>query len=72
MTQKLEMVQYIDRGIMTPNELRAVLNLAPIDGGDIPLRRLDTAPTDQVAKSQEDKKPEPKEGDADEEDGGDI
>ena len=39
-----------------PNELRAILNLAPIDGGDIPIRRLDTAPTDQVADSQKDKK----------------
>lgn len=55
MAQKLEMVQYIDRGIMVPNELRAILNLAPIDGGDVPIRRLDTAPTNQVAESQKDK-----------------
>ncbi len=63
MTQKLEMVQYIDRGIMTPNELRAVLNLAPIDGGDKPLLRLDTAPMDKQVgvkddKADEDEEPE--------------
>ena len=36
------MVQYVDRGIMTPNEVRAVLNMAPVDGGDKLLRRKDT------------------------------
>lgn len=57
MESKLALVQFIDRGIMVPNEVRAVLNLAPIDGGDVPIRRLDTAPTDQVAQSQQDKNP---------------
>lgn len=57
MESKLALVQFIDRGIMVPNEVRAVLNLAPIAGGDQPIRRLDTAPTDQVAQSQQDKKP---------------
>ena len=32
----------VDRGAMTPNEWRAVLNMAPIEGGDEPIRRLDT------------------------------
>ena len=32
----------IDRGAMTPNEWRAILNMAPIEGGDKPIRRLDT------------------------------
>ena len=40
---KLNLVQMVDRGAMTPNEWRAVLNLAPIEGGDVPIRRLDTA-----------------------------
>ena len=57
MESKLALVQFIDRGIMVPNEVRAVLNLAPIAGGDQPIRRLDTAPTDQVAQSQQDKQP---------------
>jgi HK97 family phage portal protein len=44
MQTKLNLVQYVDRGIMTPNEVRDILSMAPIDGGDIAIRRLDTAP----------------------------
>lgn len=47
MATKLKLVNYVDRGIMTPNEVRAVLNMAPIEGGDQPIRRLDTRPTDE-------------------------
>ncbi len=43
MSTKLELVTMVDRGAMTPNEWRLVLNLAPINGGDAPIRRLDTA-----------------------------
>lgn len=43
---KLSLVAMVDRGAMTPNEWRAVFNLPPVDGGDIPIRRLDTAPTE--------------------------
>lgn len=32
----------VDRGAMTPNEWRETMNLAPIEGGDQPIRRLDT------------------------------
>lgn len=42
MSTKLQLVQYVDRGIMTPNEVRGYLNLAPIDGGDVALLRKDT------------------------------
>lgn len=42
---KLDMVQLVDRGIMTPNELRQAFNLAPYEGGDEFIRRLDTMPT---------------------------
>jgi len=45
MQTKLNLVQYVDRGIMTPNEVRSILSFAPIDGGDTPIRRLDTRPT---------------------------
>lgn len=44
MSTKLGLVAMVDRGAMTPNEWRAVLNLGPIEGGDKPIRRLDTAP----------------------------
>ena len=40
---KLAMVALVDRGAMTPNEWREIFNLAPIEGGDKPIRRLDTA-----------------------------
>lgn len=43
MTTKLNLMQMVDRGAMTPNEWRAAMNLPPIEGGDVPIRRLDTA-----------------------------
>ena len=57
---KLEMVALVDRGALTPNEWRAMFNLPPVDGGDVPIRRLDTAPTD------EEKPADDEEGDKDE------
>lgn len=39
---KLGLVQFVDRSMMTPNEVREILSLPPIEGGDKPLRRLDT------------------------------
>lgn len=47
-TTKLNMVALVDRGALTPNEWRAIFNLAPVDGGDVPLRRLDTTTVDLV------------------------
>lgn len=43
MSTKLNLVQMVDRGSLTPNEWREALNLPPIEGGDVPIRRLDTA-----------------------------
>ena len=43
---KLAMVALVDRGALTPNEWRMMFNLAPVEGGDTPIRRLDTQPTD--------------------------
>ncbi|MGL5085319.1 MAG: phage portal protein [Clostridium sp.] len=43
MSTKMNLVQMVDRGAMLPNEWRSVLGLAPIEGGDNPIRRLDTA-----------------------------
>jgi len=42
MSTKLAFQSMVDRGAMLPNEWRAILNLAPIEGGDQPIRRLDT------------------------------
>lgn len=43
LTTKLNLREMVDRGAMTPNEWRYSFNLAPVAGGDIPIRRLDTA-----------------------------
>jgi len=48
MNEKLALVAMVDRGAMTPNEWRQALNLAPLDGGDTPIRRLDTVPTEST------------------------
>lgn len=42
LTTKLAFQAMVDRGAMTPNEWRETMNMAPIPGGDKPLRRLDT------------------------------
>lgn len=42
LSTKLGFQAMVDRGAMTPNEWRATLNMAPIEGGDEPIRRLDT------------------------------
>ena len=47
MQTKLGLQAMVDRGALTPNEWRAVLNLAPLPGGDNPIRRLDTQPTEE-------------------------
>lgn len=47
MKTKLSLVQYVDRAIMTPNEVREILHYAPLEGGDKPIRRLDTRPADE-------------------------
>lgn len=43
MSTKLGLEKMVDRGAMTPNEWRLVLNLGPIEGGENAIRRLDTA-----------------------------
>ena len=47
MTTKLGLVQFVDRGILNPNEVREILNYAPREGGDEFIRRLDTRPTSE-------------------------
>lgn len=44
MSTKLDLLQMVDRGALTPNEWRRILGgLAPVEGGDKAIRRLDTA-----------------------------
>lgn len=43
MSTKLSLRELVDRGAMSPNEWRSTLNLAPAPGGDVYIRRLDTA-----------------------------
>lgn len=50
MTTKLNLVQFVDRGILSPNELREIMNYAPAPDGDTFIRRLDTAPTEPIKK----------------------
>lgn len=52
MTTKLNLCQMVDRGAMTPNEWRSVMNLAPLPGGDVAIRRLDTQEVKEVDKSE--------------------
>lgn len=49
MSTKMNLVQMVDRGALTPNEWREVLNLGPIPEGDKPLRRLDTTTVDDIS-----------------------
>lgn len=46
MQTKLGLVQMVDRGSLTPNEWREIMNLGPVEGGDKPIRRLDTTVVD--------------------------
>ena len=58
MSDKLALKDFIDRGALTPNAWADIVGLPHVEGGDKPVRRLDTAPVDQVAKSVEPKDPE--------------
>ena len=53
-TTKLALQAMVDRGALTPNEWRATFNLSPVEGGDVPIRRLDTAPTSEGGENNED------------------
>ena len=57
MTTKLQLVQYVDRGIMNPDELREILNMAPIPNGlgQQYIRRLDTAVIESKGGDEDEK-----------------
>lgn len=48
LTTKLAFQAMVDRGAMTPNEWREIMNMAPVPGGDEPIRRLDTQVVNMV------------------------
>ena len=51
MSDKLALKDFIDRGAITPNTWNDIVGLPHVEGGDEPIRRLDTAPVSQVAAS---------------------
>lgn len=53
LTTKLAFQAMVDRGAMTPNEWRATMNMAPVEGGDVPIRRLDTQVVNLIEKTLE-------------------
>jgi len=53
MSTKLQLVQMVDRGLLSPNEVRAILNYAPVEHGDEYLLRLDTAKQVEQVKEVE-------------------
>ena len=40
---KLRLVQFVDRGMMSPNTVLKIMGMPPVEGGDELIRRLDTA-----------------------------
>ena len=46
---RLELVSLVDRGALVPNDWNKLLGLPPVEGGDKPIRRLDTAVIDDGA-----------------------
>ncbi len=61
-TTKLAMVALVDRGALTPNEWRQIFNLAPVEGGDVPIRRLDTVAVNEPVKKVKEEEDEQSEG----------
>ena len=49
-TAKMKMISLVDRGVISINEYREVLNLAPVEGGDIRVIRKEYAETGDIDK----------------------
>lgn len=63
MSDKLALKDFIDRGAITPNTWNDIVGLPHVEGGDEPIRRLDTAPVTEAAKSVQKEKKEEEDGD---------
>ena len=59
---KISMVALVDRGLMTPNEYRALFNMAPYEGGDEFVLRLDTSKTGDTTKGTEENEEDKEDG----------
>lgn len=49
---KLAFVSMVDRGSLTPNEWRALFNMAPVENGDKPLLRKDTGKLSEGSENE--------------------
>lgn len=65
---KISMVALVDRGLMTPNEYRALFNMSPYEGGDDFVLRLDTQKTGDSTDPTSNPVGRPKGEEGDEED----
>ena len=59
---KISMVALVDRGLMTPNEYRALFNMAPYEGGDEFVLRLDTSKTGDTTNGMEENEEDKEDG----------
>ena len=59
---KISMVALVDRGLMTPNEYRALFNMAPYEGGDEFVLRLDTSKTGDTTSGTEENEEDKEDG----------
>lgn len=57
MSTKLKLTDFLDRGIMNANEIREILSLPAIPGGDEYVRRLDTAPIAVGSEPKQEEQP---------------
>lgn len=62
---KMQMVGLVDRGVLSINEYREVLNLSPVEGGDSRIIRLEYTTSDEITKPKDDDKKKDKEVDDD-------
>ena len=50
---KMEMVALVDRGVLSINEYREVLNMAPVEGGDARIIRLEYTEASNITDKEE-------------------
>lgn len=52
-TSKLALTTLVDRAIMTPNEVREILNLAPVEWGDKPMSWQNPKMAEEVQEGED-------------------
>lgn len=53
---KMKMVSLVDRGVISINEYREVLNLSPVEGGDYRITRLEYTTAENISENEDDVK----------------